>query len=159
MRIKVMVVIVVALLTVTVFLVMNRPQEPGAAKVNDDYSGEVYRVSERDISPAAGSLSVVFTLVPTLEYAAEATPVVTAKSDDPGVIRLGQTEDQDPTGPFHFPVEIISPGHAVVTVDYRLFCCNREDRAACFFKEGRLVIPVTVSEGGNNEFYVSRVID
>lgn len=159
MRIKILIIAIIAILTVVAYLFagMNFDYMTELPK-KEEYLGEIFRFEPKIISPDIEQLSVKFILSRTLKFVDEAPPTVAIHSSDPTVIYADSTKNADPKRVFLFPAKT-KPGEAELTIDYRIFCCNSGPGAVCFFKEGRIIVPVTVADGGDETFEIKHMID
>ena len=165
MRIKILLVVIVASLTTAFFLMsdMNSKEEFAEFsalfdQADKEYLGEVFRLDEKRISPDVKQLSVKLVLAKSLKFVDEASPQVSVASSDPNFISVDSTSNTNPQKEFLFPVDS-KPGQAELTINYRLFCCNSGPGAVCFFKEGRIIVPVTVADDGDDTFEIKQMID
>ncbi len=159
MRIKISIVIIIAILTVVAYLFAGMNfDDMTEMPEKEDYPGEIFRLEPMTISPDIEQLSVKFILSRTLKFVDEAPPTVTIHSGDQTVIYVDSAENTDPKRAFIFPAKT-KPGKTELTVDYRVFCCNSGPGAVCFFKEGRIMVPVTVADGGDEIFEIKHMID
>ncbi|MEE9553014.1 MAG: hypothetical protein V3W18_01855 [candidate division Zixibacteria bacterium] len=162
MRIKILLVAIVALLTGAIYLTTDMNSKEEDANIIDqtdqEYLGEIFRLEEKRISPYVENLSIEFVLGRTLKYVDEAPPIVSVSSSDPIVLSADSTENKDPKKAFLFPINT-KTGETGLTIDYRVFCCNSGPGAVCFFKEGRIIVPVTVADGGDETFEIKHMID
>lgn len=162
MRIKLLIVFIVASLTVAVFFTTDMNSKEEITDVVDqteqEFLGEIFQLEETRISPNVKQLSLKFILGRTLKYVDEAPPTVTASGADPEILSIGTTENTDPKKKFLFPIDS-KPGETKLTIDYRVFCCNSGPGAVCFFKEGRIIIPVIIAGDGEGVFEIKQMID
>lgn len=123
-----------------------------------EYLGEIFHLDEHRVSPDVDHLTFELVLGRTLKYVDEAPPSVIISSADSEIVAIDSSGNSDPRKPYLFPVRL-KPGHTELTVDYRVFCCNSGPGAVCFFKEGRIIVPVTVAADGDHNFEISQMID
>jgi len=159
MRIKVLTIAIAAVFTVLIyFMVMMKPYRGMEKPEDEGYSGEIFRLAEKRISSKASRITVRFVPARTLKFVAEAPTRVTAAGADNSILSVGATDNVDPDKPFGFPVSC-RPGNTELTIDYRVFCCNSGPGAVCFFKEGRVSMPVTVVADGAESLDITHMID
>ena len=107
-------------------------------------SEEVVELPGKNISSKADLLRLKLSLPRTLKFI-NAPVKLAAKSSNPDIIEIGEGAGNDPEKGFVFPLSV-SPGKADLYLYYRIVCCTKGHDAACFFKEAKLRIPVTVGD-------------
>ena len=137
---------------------VNIVEKAQAGVKDEEFPGEIFKLPGKEISPETKKISVAFDLARTLKFVAEASPRVEALSANPEILSIDSTENKDPNKPFVFDIKA-RPGKTDLTINYRLFCCNSGPGAVCFYKEGRLEIPITVKDGGDEVISIKHVID
>jgi hypothetical protein len=154
MKFKLLIPVVAIALAAAIYLTLGKGHEENPK----EYVGQIYDLLSRSISPDLGKLSVKFVLPRHLKFVAEAPPEVSATSENPRIISLADTDNNDPYRAYIFPIKT-SPGETVVSIDYKVFYCEDGPGAICFTSVGRLRIPVTVSAGGEESFKIRHFIE
>ena len=119
------------------------------AEINEieiDWSSkDVIELAGESISTKADLLRLKLSLPRTLKFIKDAPVKLAAKSSDSGIIDIGEGAGNDPEKGFTFPLSV-NPGKAELYLYYRVVCCTIGPDVACFFKEAKLKIPVTVGD-------------
>ena len=162
MRVLLSIIIVISL-AIGIYILTNMnseaEMEKDIAAEDQEYLGDIFRIDEQRISPDVEHLTLKFVLDKRLKYIDEAPPPrVTVTSDDPGSATVEAADNIDPRKPFLFPL-ILTKGKTELTIDYRVYCCNDGPGAVCFFKEGRIIVPVVVDEDGEEPLVIRHVIE
>lgn len=108
-------------------------------------SEDVIELDGKSISTKSDLLRLKLSLPRTLKFIKDAPVKLAAKSSDPGIIDIGEGAGNDPEKGFTFPLSV-NPGKAELYLYYRVVCCTIGPDVACFFKEAKLKIPVTVGD-------------
>lgn len=159
MRTKILIIAIIAILAISAYLFAGMNfDDMTELPEKEEYLGEIFRLEPKIISPDIEQLSVKFILSRTLKFVDEAPPTVTIHSADPTILFADPAENTDPERAFLFRVKA-KPGKTELMIAYKVFCCNSGPGAVCFFKEGRIIVPVTVADSGDEIFGIKHMID
>lgn len=160
MKIRIWLVLVVASMTVAIFLIFapKPPDRTLTTESSDEFLADTFQYPEMDISSGVEELEFKFELEPSLKFVPDTPPEVAVESSNTDVIGVGASMNKFPEKPFTFPVTA-RPGNADVTISYKVFCCTTKDTSICFFREGKIIVPVNVSETGKDRFEIIQTID
>jgi len=132
--------------------------ESPEAKEEDLFAGDITELPVRTVSAKTEILQLKLSIPRDLKFLAEAPVVLKAKSSKQDVIKIGEGIGNDPQKGFIFPIKA-KPGKADIFLYYRVVCCTKEGREACFFKEAKLKIPVEVGDFEETVIKVRHDID
>jgi len=159
MRVRVVLVLTITLLTVAVYLaVMKIPRPVTSMPSAPEKQVETIKLSEKFIAPGESQVSLKLDLPGSLEFVPDNPPEVGVYSEDLSVFYPGPVDNSDPLEPYIFKYRAYD-GTTELKVDYKVFCCEEEDKAICFSREGRLIIPIKVGEGGLDTLKINYLVD
>jgi DNA-binding beta-propeller fold protein YncE len=114
----------------------------------DIFHGEEQELPEMEIAPGTNKLSLEIKLPKGTEFTKDAPFNIEAKSENPKVISLNADSISQPMEKLEIPITA-STGKALVTIDMNIYYCSG-NRGQCYFKDGRLKIPVSVTDKGSS---------
>jgi len=118
------------------------------------FTGPQIRLSTQRIAPGAKALYIEIKLPQGTKFSPGAPFYLTATSDRPHAVAIGPRKISTPAHQLVIP---ISPkfGKANITVEMGIYYCAEGNAGLCYFKEARLVVPVTVTTDGASSISVS----
>jgi hypothetical protein len=122
------------------------------------FTGYMVQLPADTISPETDFLKLKLTIPRSLKFIKDAPILLMAKSSDPDAIEIGKGEGTDPKKGFNFPLTV-HKGSADLFLYYRVVCCTTGSDSACFFKEAKLEIPVTVGESDEDFLEIKYSVD
>lgn len=129
-----------------------------AKKEIDWSSGKIIELPEMNISSKTKQLKLILSVPRMMKFIPEAPLELAAYSSDTAVVSIGQSESKNPEKPLIFPLTA-SPGKADIFLYYRVVNCTRGPGEACFFKEAKLKVPVTVGDYDEDVLEIHHEID
>jgi hypothetical protein len=117
------------------------------------FAGQVIQMPAQAVSPGTVALTISLQLSPGYKLNAQAPSYVKAESSQRQFLTLGNDAAltvRKPSFPITAAVQA-SDGRADLSVDFALYYCRDENESLCYFKEARVVVPVKVQEGTNND--------
>ena len=123
-------------------------------------SGDIIELANRTVSSKTRKLILNLSTSGDLKLIPDAPIKLAANSSDTTIIKIEESLSTNPEKPLAFPITVSTDsGEADIYLYYKVIACESGPRNICFYKEGKLKVPVTIGENDESTLEISHEIE